>query len=132
MVDKDIIEAIAELDESDLKRLKLLIDNKLGGDLNPKKISYRSKDIKCGRESCNSCPHGPYWYAEWTESGKRKTKYLGKILSNNSVPWGEVKTFGDFLKTKTARNFITSAKINDKTINNIINGIGISIIAEIF
>ena len=31
--------------------------------------------------SCNSCPHGPYWYAEWTESGKRKTKYLGKILN---------------------------------------------------
>ncbi len=56
-------------------------DNKLGGDLNPKKISYRSKDIKCGRESCNSCPHGPYWYAEWTESGKRKTKYLGKKLN---------------------------------------------------
>ena len=54
MVDKDIIEAIAELDESDLKRLKLLIDNKLGGDSKPKKISYRSKDIKCGRESCNS------------------------------------------------------------------------------
>ena len=81
MVDKDIIEAIAELDESDLKRLKLLIDNKLGEDLNPKKISYRSKYIKCGRESCNSWPHGPYWYAEWTESGKRKTKYLGKILN---------------------------------------------------
>ena len=81
MVDKDIIEAIAELDESDLKRLKLLIDNKLGGDSKPKKISYRSKDTKCGRESCNSCPHGPYWYAEWTESGKRKTKYLGKILN---------------------------------------------------
>ena len=49
MVDKDIIEAIAELDESDLKRLKLLIDNKLGGDSKQKKISYRSKNIKCGR-----------------------------------------------------------------------------------
>ena len=32
------------------------------------------------------------------------------------MPWGHVKTFGDFLKTKTAKNFITSAKINDKTI----------------
>ena len=81
MVDKDILEAIAELSDSDLKRLKLLIDNKLDGGVNPKKISYRSKEIKCGRESCNSCPHGPYWYAEWTESGKRKTKYLGKILN---------------------------------------------------
>ena len=39
MVDKDILEAIAELSDSDLKRLKLLIDNKLDGDVNPKKIS---------------------------------------------------------------------------------------------
>src|SRR5210317_686678 len=81
MVDKEILEAIAELDESELKRLKLLIDNKLNLDTNKTKISYRSKDIKCGRESCNSCPHGPYWYAEWSENGKRKTKYLGKILN---------------------------------------------------
>ena len=29
MVDKEIIEAIAELNESELKRLKLLNDNKL-------------------------------------------------------------------------------------------------------
>ena len=81
MVDKEILEAIAELGESELKRLKLLIDNKLNLDTNKTKISYRSKDIKCGRESCNSCPHGPYWYVEWSENGKRKTKYLGKILN---------------------------------------------------
>lgn len=48
------------------------------------KISYRQKLIKCGRESCNSCPHGPYWYAEWSENGKRSTKYLGKILNEIS------------------------------------------------
>ena len=51
-----------------------------------KKVSYRTKSIRCGKESCNSCPHGPYWYAEWTEEGKRKTKYLGKnlaMLKNN-------------------------------------------------
>ena len=29
MIDKDILEGISELNESDLKRLKLLIDNKL-------------------------------------------------------------------------------------------------------
>ena len=40
-----------------------------------------SKNIKCGKESCQKCPHGPYWYAEWTENGKRRTKYLGKTLS---------------------------------------------------
>ncbi len=52
MIDKDILDGLSELDE------------------------------KCGKESCNSCPHGPYWYAEWTEEGKRKTKYLGKNLTD--------------------------------------------------
>ena len=80
MIDKDILEGLAELNETDLKRIKLLVDNKLNlhKDIN---VSYRSKNIKCGKESCQKCPHGPYWYAEWTESGKRKTKYLGKILN---------------------------------------------------
>ena len=80
MIDKDILEGLAELNETDLKRIKLLVDNKLNlhKDIN---VSYRSKNIKCGKESCQKCPHGPYWYAEWTEDGKRKTKYLGKILS---------------------------------------------------
>ena len=81
MVDREILEAISELGESDLKRLRILIDNKLGPTNNEQKISYRQKLIKCGRESCNSCPHGPYWYAEWSENGKRSTKYLGKILN---------------------------------------------------
>ena len=61
MIDKDILEGLAE-----------------HKDIN---VSYRSKNIKCGKESCQKCPHGPYWYAEWTENGKRRTKYLGKTLS---------------------------------------------------
>ena len=65
----------------DLKRIKLLVDNKLNIQSDVK-VSYRTKSIKCGKESCNSCPHGPYWYAEWTEDGKRKTKYLGKDLTD--------------------------------------------------
>ena len=84
MVDREILEAISELGESDLKRLRSLIDNKLGPTNVEQKISYRQKSIKCGRESCNSCPHGPYWYAEWSENGKRITKYLGKILNELS------------------------------------------------
>ena len=81
MIDKDILEGLAELNETDLKRIKLLVDNKLNlhKDIS---VSYRSKKIKCGKESCQKCPHGPYWYAEWTEGGKRKTKYLGKNLTD--------------------------------------------------
>jgi len=81
MIDRDIIESLADLNDSELKRVKLLIDNKLDIKTNSK-ISYRTKNIKCGKETCAKCPHGPYWYAEWTENGKRKSKYLGKRLSD--------------------------------------------------
>ena len=50
----------------------------------------------------------------WTK--KYTTKVISKALSINNVPWGQVKTFGDFLKTKTAKNFITNAKIDNKRI----------------
>ena len=51
MIDKDILEGLAELNETDLKRIKLLVDNKLNlhKDIN---VSYRSKNIRCGKESC--------------------------------------------------------------------------------
>ena len=62
MIDKDILDGLSELDEADLKRIKLLVDNKLKIESDIK-VSYRTKSIKCGKESCNSCPHGPYWYA---------------------------------------------------------------------
>jgi len=81
MIDKDILDGLSELDEADLKRVKLLVDNKLNIESDVK-VAYRTKPVKCGKESCNSCPHGPYWYAEWTEKGKRKTKYLGKNLTD--------------------------------------------------
>ncbi len=50
----------------------------------------------------------------WTK--KNSIKYLGKILSNNSVPWGEVKTFSQFLKTNTAKNYLIDAKIKKSKI----------------
>ena len=37
MVDREILEAISELGESDLKRLRILIDNKLGTELHGRK-----------------------------------------------------------------------------------------------
>ena len=63
----------------DIERIKLKLLPKIQSET---KVSYRTRSIKCGKESCNSCPHGPYWYAEWTEGGKRKTKYLGKNLTD--------------------------------------------------
>jgi hypothetical protein len=38
----------------------------------PNNASVREEFIKCGKISCFSCPHGPYYYAYWKENGKLK------------------------------------------------------------
>jgi hypothetical protein len=45
--------------------------------------TYRLEGIRCGKERCKCAsgnPHGPYWYAYWTESGRTKSQYIGKRL----------------------------------------------------
>ena len=47
----------------------------------PKNAKIRKEYIKCGKENCNYCPHGPYYYAYWkdTITKKLKKKYLGSM-----------------------------------------------------
>ncbi len=40
--------------------------------------TFRLQYIRCGKRSCRSCPHGPYWYAFWSEDGKTRSEYIGK------------------------------------------------------
>lgn len=47
-------------------------------------VTYQLEKIYCGKPNCQSCPHGPYWYAYWKSSGKTRSKYIGKRL-----PWQE-------------------------------------------
>ena len=82
MVNKEVIEVLSELSDSDLRQVQLLLKNKFGDNSDNKNVSFRKKNIKCGKESCKSCPHGPYWYAEWTEKGALKSKYLGRNFEN--------------------------------------------------
>lgn len=36
----------------------------------------------CGKQHCQRCPHGPYWYLVWHEKGtnKPKKRYIGRNL----------------------------------------------------
>ncbi|MBF95727.1 MAG: Succinyl-CoA--L-malate CoA-transferase beta subunit [Alphaproteobacteria bacterium MarineAlpha9_Bin4] len=52
--------------------------------------------------------------SNWTK--KNTITNIGKILSKNSVPWGKVNNFSDFLKTKTAKNYLQIAKIKNRNI----------------
>jgi len=47
----------------------------------PSKHTIREEFIKCGKEFCLQCPHGPYYYAYWKDSTtkKLKKKYVGNI-----------------------------------------------------
>jgi hypothetical protein len=45
----------------------------------PPNHTIREEFVKCGKEFCLQCPHGPYYYAYWKDSVTRKLKkkYLG-------------------------------------------------------
>jgi hypothetical protein len=44
----------------------------------PNNVTIRREFIKCGKNSCSTCKHGPYYYGYWREkNGKLKKKYIG-------------------------------------------------------
>jgi hypothetical protein len=43
-------------------------------------VRMRSQKVRCGKANCGACPHGPYWYAVWWEEGRRRTRYVGRLL----------------------------------------------------
>lgn len=45
-----------------------------------RKVTYRQEHVRCGKERCRSCPHGPYWYAYWKEEGRTRSRYIGRHL----------------------------------------------------
>ncbi|MGB8646706.1 MAG: DUF6788 family protein [Anaerolineae bacterium] len=43
-------------------------------------ITFRYETVRCGKENCSRCPHGPYWYAYWKEDGRTRSRYIGRAL----------------------------------------------------
>ena len=84
-LDPDLIDAVRDLDEHELRRLMILTQARLGEQVlgaGPK-IRMREQLVKCGKDSCTQCPHGPYWYAYWTEDGRRRSRYVGKLIQDD-------------------------------------------------
>jgi hypothetical protein len=89
-LDRDLIRQVRGLDEYDLRRLMIfargLLVTREGPEfetssLGPRgKVTFRQESVRCGRANCTRCPHGPYWYAYWRESGKLRSRYIGKQL----------------------------------------------------
>lgn len=86
-LDRDLIDAVRDLDEHDLRRLFILARARLDavgvtfGSADPD-VRLRRRLVRCGKPGCLSCPHGPYWYAYWRENGRRRSRYVGKLLDD--------------------------------------------------
>jgi hypothetical protein len=84
-LDRDFIDAVRDLDQHELRRLLILATAHLErkGALPPgarQDVKLRQQHVRCGKPNCGRCPHGPYWYAYWREDGRRKSRYVGKLL----------------------------------------------------
>lgn len=98
-LDRRAADLVRSLDEHDLRRLVILARGRLaalaeagntgdteGGVAVPAfaddgpTVTFRRQSVRCGKQSCSRCPHGPYWYAAWREDGKVRTRYIGKAL----------------------------------------------------
>lgn len=83
-IDRDVLDAVLDMDEHDLRRLMILARARLEGhgirfDDGSPDVRLRQQMVRCGKESCTRCPHGPYWYAYWSENGRRRSRYVGKL-----------------------------------------------------
>jgi hypothetical protein len=89
-LDRDLLDAVKELDEHDLRRLLILTRAQLQGsgaltaEGHPR-VHMRQQTVRCGKSGCTRCPHGPYWYAYWTENGRRRSRYVGRLLDDESL-----------------------------------------------
>ena len=84
-LDRELIDAVRDLDEHELQRLMILTRARLGTDPRSEpNVRLRSQFVRCGKDACTTCPHGPYWYAHWTEDGKRRSRYIGRLLDEEA------------------------------------------------
>jgi hypothetical protein len=87
-IGRELIREIRALDAYDLRRLQMLIRGLLLEDDPPDaadqdtagKVTFRQEMVRCGKQGCTRCPHGPYWYAYWREGGRTRSRYVGKHL----------------------------------------------------
>lgn len=91
-IDRELIRRVRRLDEFELRRLLILVrglllhvDGPVEGEPGLDGVSYRRQLVRCGKASCTTCPHGPYWYAHWREEGRPRKRYIGRHLPGEAL-----------------------------------------------
>ena len=89
-LDRKLIQQLRQLDRHDLRRVLIFVRGLLHahGDeaaevVETESVTYRLESVRCGKEGCKSCPHGPYWYAYYRDGGKLKSRYIGRELPDD-------------------------------------------------
>ena len=87
---RSLVTEVRRMDEGQLRQLLILARGLLLTSEHPvieirdlpgmPTVRYRQRAVTCGKDACGSCPHGPYWYAHWTEDGRRRSRYIGAEL----------------------------------------------------
>jgi hypothetical protein len=74
------LDKLMEKHKTKFNKLKKEIEIKLSNknSLLPLRHIIKEEYIKCGKEGCTKCPHGPYYYAYYKkDNNKTRKKYLG-------------------------------------------------------
>lgn len=86
-LDRELLAAVRDLDPHELRRLLILARATLerSGQLprGEPVVRLRRQLVRCGKANCAACPHGPYWYAYWRENGRRRSRYVGRLLEES-------------------------------------------------
>jgi hypothetical protein len=89
-ISRELIREIRAMDAYDLRRLQMLLRGLLMEDPPPEDrkgaVTFRQEMVRCGKQRCTRCPHGPYWYAYWREDGRTRSRYVGKELPGGVTP----------------------------------------------
>ncbi|MGH2759559.1 MAG: hypothetical protein ACRDKJ_08345 [Actinomycetota bacterium] len=92
-ISRELIREIRAMDAYDLRRLQMLLRGLLMEDPPPESakgaVTFRQEMVRCGKDGCTRCPHGPYWYAYWREDGRTRSRYVGKELPGHPVSPGQ-------------------------------------------
>ena len=86
--EKKLLAELRRLDRHGLRRVLIFVrgllmtmgDPASGEERGDPEVTYRLESVRCGKDGCKTCPHGPYWYAYFRENGKLRSRYIGREL----------------------------------------------------
>ena len=88
--DRKLMQQLRQLDRHDLRRVLIFargLLHAMGDDaaevVESGSVTYRLETVRCGKEGCRTCPHGPYWYAYYREGDKLRSRYIGRELPSD-------------------------------------------------